>query len=97
MGLIFPQALRAESLAECQARVGECEELLDFANRAIQRQGELIYQQSEQLHDLRFNYKIVKNRLEEVESEAGAWYRNPVIVVPLSFVLGAVVYSQATK
>jgi hypothetical protein len=86
-----------KATASCEERLKQCDELVEVADRAIQQQSDLISLQGEQISDLKFNYNIVKNRLEEVERESAAWYRNPVVMVPLSFIAGAYVMSQVSK
>jgi len=83
--------------ATCEDRLAACEEVLEAADRAIKNQGELISKQSEQIQDLKFNYNIVKAQLNEQIAETNAWYRNSAIIIPLSFVAGAVVMSQVSK
>jgi hypothetical protein len=60
-------------------------------------QNEIISKQADQISDLKFNYGVVKSHLNEMSSELSAWYRNPAIIIPLSFVAGAVVMSQVSK
>lgn len=81
----------------CEQRLKACDELAEVAHRAIVQQSELINKQSEQIQDLKFNYKIVKSQLEETQREALSWYRNPIVVVPLSFIAGAYVMKQVGK
>jgi hypothetical protein len=86
-----------EARASCDERLVECQEVLEVADRAIKQQNELIGLQAEQISDLKFNYNIVKSELDARSAELGAWYRNPAITIPLSFVLGAYVMSQVSK
>ena len=95
--MILTVILPMKARATCESQLSECNEVLEVADRAIKVQQNLIGMQADQISDLKFNYNIVKNQLQEVERDRNSWYRNPMIIVPLSFVLGAVVYSQATK
>lgn len=83
--------------ATCEQRLADCEELVEIADRAIKQSNELIALQGEQISDLKFNYNIVKSELEERNSELGSWYRNPVVMIPVSFILGAYVMSQVSR
>lgn len=83
--------------ATCEERLQQCNELVEVADRAIKQQGETISLQSEQINDLKFNYKVVKNQLEEQQRDSAAWYKQPAIIIPLSFVLGAYVFSQVGR
>ena len=74
-----------------------CNEMVDLADKAIKEQAKLIVLQADHISDLKFNYSVVKSALREQQERANAWYRNPMIVVPLSFVAGAVVFSQVSK
>lgn len=65
----------------------DCDSVIEAANKAIKNQAELISLQSDQIESLRFDYNVVKAQLKETDS----WYRQPSIVVPLSFIAGALV------
>jgi hypothetical protein len=95
--LTVPTSLRANDLDACTKRLRDCESLVWQGNKVIVDQQILIGLQADQISDLKFNYNIVKSRLNEVTEEKNAWYRNPMIIVPLSFVAGAVVFSQVSK
>lgn len=81
----------------CEKQLQDCEDVLEAADRAIKAQGDLISKQSDQIQDLKFSYSIVRSQLEEVERDRSAWYRNPIIVVPLSFIAGAYLTRQVGK
>jgi hypothetical protein len=82
---------------QCTDKLDECQQLNELADRVIASQRKLISMQQDQISDLKFNFNIVKSALREQQEEASAWYRNPMIIVPLSFVAGAVVMSQVSK
>ncbi len=88
--MMTPTMARAQSESECQ-------ELLNLADRALAEQRKLIGMQSDQISDLRFNYSIVRARLDEVDRENNAWYKRPEIIVPLSFIAGAFAMKQVGK
>ncbi len=86
-----------KGMTDCKEQLASCEEVIVAADAAIQQQQRLIGLQSDQISDLKFNYKIVRAELEERNLELGAWYRQPAIIVPLSFILGAYVFSQVGR
>ncbi len=100
LALLIPLKGQTETLPECQLRAGEleervwdCEALAETAHKTIQLQSEVIATQGNQIADLKFNYNIVKAQLDDQK----VWYREPAIVVPLSFILGALTMSQVSK
>jgi hypothetical protein len=77
--VLISQQAKAESLAECQERAGECEVILDLSARTIKQQQGVITLQAEQISDLKFNYDIVKNQLEE---QRPSFFERPEFVAP---------------
>lgn len=88
-----PSARAHEGAPTCQDRLSLCEAIIDNADVAIKSLTTVIAKQKNEIDLFNDRYDVMKRELAVQQ----AWYRNPSIVFPVAFVLGAVVMSQVSR
>lgn len=83
--------LQAAEISNCEQDLAQCSEVVEAANKAIKSQGDLIGLQSDQIESLKFDNIVLQQQLKEQQ----VWYRQPELMIPVSFVLGAISISYA--